>query len=40
MYYSATDNSEDWTQINSSAPKLISWQAGVSKLGSSLNGLN
>jgi hypothetical protein len=28
--------SEDSSQFNSSAPKLISWQAGVSKLDSSL----
>jgi hypothetical protein len=28
------------TQFNSSAPKLTSQQAGVSKLDSSLNGLN
>jgi hypothetical protein len=35
-HYSATANSENSTQFNSSAPKLISWQAGVSKLDSSL----
>jgi hypothetical protein len=34
-----TANSGDSTQFNSSAPKLISWQAGVSKLDSArLNG--
>jgi hypothetical protein len=36
LLYSATANSEDSTQFNSSAPKLISWQAGVSKLDSIL----
>jgi hypothetical protein len=35
-HYSATDNCEDSTQFNSSAPKLISWQAGISKLDSVL----
>jgi hypothetical protein len=35
-HYSAAANSEDSTQFNSSALKLISRQAGVSKLGSSL----
>jgi hypothetical protein len=34
--FSATANSEDSTQFSSSAPKLISWQAGVSNLNSSL----
>jgi hypothetical protein len=34
--YPATANSEDSTPFNSSAPKLISWQAGVSKLDRSL----
>jgi hypothetical protein len=33
---SAIANSEDSTQFNSSAPKLITWQAGVSKLNSLL----
>jgi hypothetical protein len=33
-HYSAASNSEDSTQFNSSAPKLMSWQAGVSKLES------
>jgi hypothetical protein len=33
-HYSATLNSEDSTQFNSSAPKLISWLAVVSKLDS------
>jgi hypothetical protein len=33
--YSEIANSEDSTQFNSSAPKLISWQVGVSKLNSS-----
>jgi hypothetical protein len=31
-----TANSEDWTQFNSSAPKPISWQTGISKLDSVL----
>jgi hypothetical protein len=31
-YYSAAANSEDSTQFNSSAPKFISWKAGVPKL--------
>jgi uncharacterized membrane-anchored protein len=35
-HYSAAANSEDSTQFNSSAPKLVSRQAGVSKLDSSL----
>jgi hypothetical protein len=35
-YYSATANSGNSTQFNSSAPKLISWQAGVSKFDPSL----
>jgi hypothetical protein len=39
-HYSATANSKESTQFNSSVPKIISWQAGVSKLDSSLNGLN
>jgi hypothetical protein len=30
-HYSAIANSEDSTQFNSSAPKLISWQAGISE---------
>jgi hypothetical protein len=33
-HYSAAANSEDSTQFNSSAPKLISWQTGVPKLDS------
>jgi hypothetical protein len=35
-HYSAVINSEDSTPFSSSAPTLISWQAGVSKLDSSL----
>jgi hypothetical protein len=38
--FSATANSEASTQFNFSAPQLISYQACVSKLGSSLNDLN
>jgi hypothetical protein len=40
LAFSATANSEDSTQFNSSAPKLISWQAAISNLDSSLNFLN
>jgi hypothetical protein len=36
-HYSATATSEDATQFNSSAPELISRQAGVSKLDSPLH---
>jgi hypothetical protein len=38
-HYSAAANSEDSTEFNSSAPKLISRQAGVSKLDSPLSSL-
>jgi hypothetical protein len=38
-HYSATANSEHPTQFNSSAPKLIFRQAGVSKLDSSLESI-
>jgi hypothetical protein len=37
FHYSATANSEDSTEFNSSAPKLTSWQAGISKLDSVLH---
>jgi hypothetical protein len=39
LHYFATANSEDSTQLNSSAPKLISRQAGVPKLYSSLHSM-